>query len=673
MTRCLVCDCEGTMPLDAKALERPSDGTPGGRPSVERIHRQLCRAELDAFEAALGGPLTVACTQEAPLFAEVAEERGAPVPTFVNIRETAGWSAEAKAAHPKIAALLATATRADTPARLKTVESDGLCLVIGAGQAALEAARMLAPRLSVTLLLTEASDVLLPPVLDFAIHRGRVVGATGSFGAFELTVDGHAPMLPSSRAEPDFALPRDGARTRCSLILDMRGGTPLFAGHAHRDGYARVDPGDPAAVLSAALKLADMVGTFDKPIYVANDTSICAHSRSAKTGCSRCLEVCPAGAIAPAGDHVAVDPGICGGCGQCHAVCPTGAIEYRYPPRADLIGRPQALLAAYAQAGGRDAVLLVHDAAGGEFVNAMARRGRGLPAHVIPLALHSSTVPGHVEMLAWVAAGAAGVAVLVPPVRADETAGLEGQAELAETILDGLGLGLVGLGRCHVICEADPDAVEERLWSLRPTSPTEPRSFAPVGGKRDVARTVFATLAPDHEGIVPLMPGAPYGRVLIDRDACTLCMACTGACPTGAIADTPGEPRLRFTEAACVQCGLCVSTCPEDALALEPRLNLAPAAQAPVTLNEEEPFACTACGKPFATRSAIERVAQRLEGHAMFAGEKARLFELCETCRVEAMANSADDPFRGAARPRVRTTMDYQAGRLGADDFLIED
>lgn len=645
------------MPLDGERLGVP-------------VHRQLCRAELETYEAALGADLVVACTQEAPLFAEVAEERGAPAPRFVNIRETAGWSAEARDAHPKIAALLAAAAHEDAPARLRTIESDGLCLVVGAGQAALEAARMLSSRLSVTLLLGDPTDILLPSVLDFAVHRGRVVAATGAFGGFELTVDGHAPMLPSSRAEPDFALPRDGARTRCSLVLDMSGATPLFTGHRHRDGYERVDPGDPAAVLAALFRLSDMAGTFDKPIYVANETEICAHSRSAKTGCSRCLEVCPAGAIRPAGDHVAVDAAICGGCGQCHAVCPTGAISYRYPARADLVARPQVMLRAYGEAGGRDAVILVHDAAGGELIAAMARRGRGLPAHVVPLALHSATVPGHVEMLAWIAAGAAGVVVMAPPARADETAGLERQAALANGILEGLNLGG---DRCRVVCEADPDVAEARLWDFRPAAATEPRSFSPVGGKRDVARTVFAALAPGSQAVLPLETGAPYGRVLIDREACTLCMACTGACPTGAILDTPNEPRLRFTEAACVQCGLCVSTCPEDALALEPRLNLAPAAQSPETLHEEEPFACASCGKPFATRSAIERVSARLEGHAMFAGERARLFALCETCRVEAMANGPDDPFRGAARPRVRTTMDYEAGTLSADDFLIDD
>ena len=245
--RCLVCDCEGTMPLDAKRLAKAGV-------EVERVHRQLCRAELASFEAALGDDLVVACTQEAPLFSEVAEEHGA-APRFVNIRETAGWSAEAPSALPKIAALIAAATHDDTPARLRAIESDGTCLVVGSGQAALEAARLLAPRLSVSLLLSDEDDVLLPPVLDLTVHRGRVRSLTGALGGFEAVIDGYAPMLPSSRVEPTFAMARDGARTACALVLDM-GETPLLS-HA-RDGYHRADPRDPAAVLRAAFALAEI-------------------------------------------------------------------------------------------------------------------------------------------------------------------------------------------------------------------------------------------------------------------------------------------------------------------------------------------------------------------------------------------------------------------------------
>ena len=61
----------------------------------------------------------------------------------------------------------------------------------------------------------------------------------------------------------------------------------------------------------------------------------------------------------------------------------------------------------------------------------------------------------------------------------------------------------------------------------------------------------------------------------------------------------------------------------------------------------------------------------------MFAdGERAKLIQMCENCRVEAQANSSEDPFSGGARPRVRTTEDYieaERGNRTAEDFLMDD
>src|SRR5262249_32941887 len=94
----LICSWEDTMPLDASAVGR------GCRGAEVAPARQLCRAELEKFRAAVAGgePLIVGCTQEAPLFSEVA---GSADVTYANIRETAGWSEDAQAAGPQIAGL----------------------------------------------------------------------------------------------------------------------------------------------------------------------------------------------------------------------------------------------------------------------------------------------------------------------------------------------------------------------------------------------------------------------------------------------------------------------------------------------------------------------------------------------------------------------------------------
>src|SRR6202011_4496830 len=318
----------------------------------------------------------------------------------------------------------------------------------------------------------------------------------------ELTVDDYALPAPSSRGQLSFVAPRNGAVSRCDLILDISGGPALFAAADLRDGYLRADPADPAAVLRAVLKARDLTGAFDKPRYIEFTADICAHARSQIVGCHRCLDLCPAGAITPAGDHVAIDAHICAGCGQCAAACPTGAA-----------------------------------------------------ANVLPLEVNEVTQMGLEVIAACFAYGASAMRFLIRAKPRHDITGLSQTLALAEAILAGLGFGE---GRVEALEVDDPDALAARLWVPHPEAGTpHPASFVAAGGKRDVMRLSLRELhrvAPAPIDIVPLPQGAPFGAVEIDVAGCTLCLACVSACPTGALRDNPEQPMLRFLEDACVQC-----------------------------------------------------------------------------------------------------------------------
>src|SRR5581483_1389744 len=526
--RVLVCNCQRTMEIDGRRL---ADAL--GLPAPLVVHSELCRSQIAAFEEALasGDAVQVACTQEAPLFREVAAEKSAADASlkFTNIRERAGWCSKSSAALPKMAALLAEAAHASKPAGVTTFQSEGVCLVYGAGQAVLDVAAELSERLSVTALISDPAEALPPGIVSVPIYRGRIRTATGRLGAFEIEVDGYAPMLPSSRGKLEFAMPRDGARSRCDIILDMSGGRPLFADARRRDGYVRVDPRQPAAVARAMFKVTDLVGEFEKPLYVGYDAGICAHARSQKVGCRNCLDVCPTGAITPDGDHVAIDPALCGGCGSCSAVCPTGAVSYAYPQRSDLVARLGILLTTYRAAGGGRPVVLFHDERhGSPLLSAMPRLGKGLPPNVLPLSLYSVLQLGHDVLASALAFGAEHVVVLAPPEHPEELAALEGQVALVGAFLDGL--GYQGK-RLHVSSERDPDAVEALLYGLPVQAAVPAESFTPIGSKRDIARTALAKLraaAPAPKDLIALPAGAPYGRIRVDVAGCTLCLSCVG-------------------------------------------------------------------------------------------------------------------------------------------------
>src|SRR6478672_2919289 len=653
----LICSCEDTMPLDGAAVQR------GCRGAELLTARQLCRAELEKFRAAATGgePLVVGCTQEAPLFSELA---GDTAVTYANIRETAGWSKDAGAAGPKMAALLAAAAEPVPEFSFVNLTSDGVILIYGRDQQAIEAGYLLKDHLDVTVLIKPPADVSPPRVTDFPVVRGAIRSAKGYLGKFELTVDGYAQPAPSSRGAFSFPTTRDGAVSRCDLVLDISGGTPLFTASDLRDGYLRADPGDPTAVVKAVLKARDLVGSFDKPRYIAFTDDLCAHSRSQIVGCTRCLDLCPAGAIAPAGDHVVIDAYVCAGCGQCAAVCPTGAAAYALPPADVLLRKLRALLTAYRDAGGREPpTVLVHDDAhGAPLIDALARFGDGLPANVLPVAVNEVTQIGLEAIAAAFAYGAASVRLLLRAKPRHDVTGLRRTLALAEPILAGLGFGGT---RVATIETDDPDALGEALRAIEPMDgAAKPATFLPVGGKRDVMRLALRELqraAPAPVDVIALPAGAPFGTVEINVEGCTLCLACVSACPTGALSDNPERPMLRFAEDACVQCGLCKATCPEKVITLRPQLDFRAATANARVLKEEEPFHCIRCNKPFGVKSTIERVVAKLEGkHWMFKGSARRLdvIKMCEDCRVAVMAEKDFDPY-GKPRPPVRTTEDY--------------
>src|SRR5690554_4811277 len=180
----LVCNCERTMPLDGKGLAKARGAAGPAEPNT-----QLCRAQIDNFRAALAAdrPVLVACTQEAPLFDEVArEESPEAAVTYANVRERAGWSDEGGKALPKMAALLAEAAVKIPDTTTVAMRSEGVCLVYGRDETAIAAARQLAGRLDVTVLLSRPDDVVPPRVMDVPIFAGTITAAKGHLGAFEI-------------------------------------------------------------------------------------------------------------------------------------------------------------------------------------------------------------------------------------------------------------------------------------------------------------------------------------------------------------------------------------------------------------------------------------------------------------------------------------------------------
>ncbi|WP_170332899.1 4Fe-4S binding protein [Ruegeria arenilitoris] len=639
----LLCDCAGTQALNSELIS----STCGLECS--KVHTALCTREIRAAAEFMQHEdgIVIACQQEASVFSELADELGVNHPGFVDLRDRAGWSEEGQDASPKIAALAAEAMLPQPVTPSVDVVSEGTCCIIGSGDVTFDLAQRLSAVLAVTVLTTDDAE---PMSRDYDVVRGQIKSLSGALGGFRLRIDNLQQLEPGGRGGFGWSGSRDGAVSRCDIVLDLTGGTPLVTAPDKREGYLRADPRDAVAIAALAFDAAQLVGTFEKPLYVRVEETLCAHSRAEQVGCSNCLDICPTGAITPAGEHVEIDPMICAGCGECAALCPSTAITYEDPPVSALLSRMHILARTYRRAGGQAPRLLVHDGHGAQMIRMAARFGRGLPADVIPLELGVVSGFGHAEMLAGLAHGFARVDVLMSPKT--ERDALERELILAHAIGGQEGLGLID--------EADPDALTELLYTQNVPAPLQD-AVLPLGNRRQISRLAAQALNPEAAEPLTLPENAPYGAIAVDTDACTLCLSCVSLCPSGALIDNPDMPQLNFQEDACLQCGLCRTICPENAITLVPQLNLSDDALSQKVLNEEEPFACVECGALFGVKSTVERIMEKLSGtHPRFATtEQARMIQMCDDCRVQAQFHSQDNPFTSNPKPKVVTTDDY--------------
>lgn len=415
------------------------------------------------------------------------------------------------------------------------------------------------------------------------------------------------------------------------LVLDLNS-PPLLQREVLPPGYYA--PGDdPQALQSALQEIPQMIGEFAKPVYVKYRANVCTHGNKGISGCTRCLDSCPAEAIREDGEKIAVNTSLCQGCGICTVSCPTGALSYAYPGVQEWLRMIRDLLEAYRQAGGTQADLLIYDH---RSENAVRDQAGKLPDNLIPVAVDEI---GSVGMDAWLSAlayGAGAVVLMIgngTPVHVREK--YNSELAVARDILMGMGYARQRL-QSIVLHENTPIVFADQVTAGHPAA-----VFMPIEKRRTIRLALdhLSQHAPAPQQLTVLTEGAPFGEIQVDHNSCTLCMSCVGICPTQSLQHDVHQLQLMFIESRCVQCGLCENACPEKSITLAARYLYDDAeAEKPRVLHEDEAFCCIVCGKPFTTQRMVDTLTARIAAanrNIVKNGVPPDWLLMCGDCRIK--------------------------------------
>jgi ferredoxin len=518
-----------------------------------------------------------------------------------------------------------------------TVVSQGRVLIVAEGtEQAIACGKLLSEQgLTCTLLVTKSQSAEAPCSRPDGLCPREVdaLAIEGAFGGFSaaVTVKGEQEPLTEGFAREPAGF---------DLVLDLQS-IPSYAGRYLPLGYYA--PGaNPARLADVMEELPEMRGQFRKPQFTLFQKEKCLHGRSRSHDCLRCLEVCPVAAIQTGNKTIAINHYLCQGCGSCALVCPSDAIRMASPSLGEFL---TAVLDAIDE-GSTDCpsppTLVISDQEYAQRTDPPHVAGGGPPGW-INFPGEQIAHAGLGVVLSALAAGAGRVIVAYgedcpPKIRE----ALAWQAQMAAAILVGLGMepNRIRYGEIPSDHAGDdkPAFPPVRVDGTAERAPMRRAALSEAQDKATLVRLATQRLY-EQSGVqeqwLPLPAGSPFGAIKID-DPCTLCMACTCACPTGALLAGGDVPRISFRESACHQCGLCAETCPEKAIHLVPRIlcDLEKVAT-PVVVREEEPFRCIECGAPFASQAMINRIRDKLAGHWMY-GEDRQLcrLQMCSLCRT---------------------------------------
>jgi len=358
--------------------------------------------------------------------------------------------------------------------------------------------------------------------------------------------------------------------------------------------------------------------------FIVYDSKICQYHERNEEICGKCAEVCPTISILKEDEtkHLVFSEVDCHGCGGCVSVCPSGALDYTQMPRIAF----NEVARLYED----KTALIVPRKMDIENLNI------DLPKGVLPFAIEGEKFLHETHMISLI-----------------QTSG--------NPIIFYTDFISKGTGDCiHIINEAferkygkkavfvckNKEELNNAFENMQSISECKYGINESDLRKREIFSARLAHLVGDDDlGVIKTGEHVHYGNITINQDNCTLCLSCVGACNVRALTAHPEDNSLRFNPSICTDCTYCEVVCPEENCLSVKRdeIHLEPKYFIQNIMAKDELFKCVECGKEFAPKKAVEKIANMMK--PMFKGDEIKIKTLycCADCKPKVLLQAQID------------------------------
>ncbi|MGP1485891.1 MAG: 4Fe-4S dicluster domain-containing protein [Campylobacter sp.] len=357
---------------------------------------------------------------------------------------------------------------------------------------------------------------------------------------------------------------------------------------------------------------------FSYKSHINYDSTICQYHERRFEICGKCSDICPTVAILKDDEskNLVFSHIDCVNCGGCVSVCPSGAIEYSHMPKDSFLEVAKMY---------RDKNILIIPSKM-DLENLKIE----LPPNVLPFAIDGEKFLSETHLITLLQESGGNIVFYCGDV---------GRAT-KEAILIVNEIYKLKFNQPAIYVATNLSELKDCLKKSAQI-PNSQYSLAQYAmPKREIFAKRLAWLIKDENlGFIKTYENVSYGTVEINRDTCTLCLACVGACNVSALVADNKTNSILFNPSICTACGYCEVSCAEkDTIFLHKgKIELRPEFFTYNELAHDELFACVECGKEFATKKAVEKIAQIMKSR--FGGDESKIRTLycCSDCKAKIM------------------------------------